>query len=113
MGKTSAIAAIIIPKPIPIFKLRTGRPSMSFRRFQLARRCAMLESLNRPHLAALAQPLDRRVEYWHEDECEYGGGQHAAKNGRADRLPAGGASTRRDHERHHAEDESESCHKNG
>src|SRR5271163_2095000 len=59
---------------------------------------------------AFAQALDDRVEYGHERQAEDGGGQHAAEDGGADRLPAGRAGAGGEHQRNHAQDEGEGRH---
>ena len=58
----------------------------------------------------LPEALDHHVEHGGEDQRQHGGRQHAADHGGAQRLPAGGAGTGGEHQRHRAEDEGQRRH---
>ena len=54
--------------------------------------------------------LHHREEDGHDGERQEGRDDHAAEDGRPERVARGGAGAARDHERHHAEDERERGH---
>ncbi len=70
----------------------------------------MRRDRSRGRLAPLASAFNKGVENGHEDQRQQGRRDHAAEDGRAERLPAGRACPACEHQRKHAENEGEGGH---
>src|SRR4029077_3111096 len=109
--RTTTTAMAIAAKaevPRTIFQVCMIRTPISFRRFGVAfdgLSCGCGRAQ-----AAFPQLLDECIEDRDKGEGEDSGGQHAAKYGGADRLPAGGSSAGCKHQRYDAENEGEGSH---